>query len=109
MSQQHAADDRREAGLGGPLLELTAAQRGMWFAESLSPDYSVTVAQYIDIRDGDRPLDVELLRRVITEVGRETEMAFTRIVEVDGVPMQFVDQGKWRDRFPGQAGRSQPT
>ena len=92
MSQQHAADDRREAGLAGPLLELTAAQRGMWFAESLSPDYSVTVAQYIDIRDGDRPLDVELLRRVITEVGRETEMAFTRIVEVDGVPMQFVDQ-----------------
>ena len=92
MSQQHTADDRREAGLGGPLLELTAAQRGMWFAESLSPDYSVTVAQYIDIRDDDRPLDEELLRQLIVDAGRETEMAFTRIVEVDGVPMQVVDQ-----------------
>lgn len=90
MRQQQTADEDCDTAV--TLLELTAAQRGMWFAESLSPDYSVTVAQYIDIKDRDRPLDEHLLARVIVEVGRETEMAFTRIVEVDGVPMQVVDQ-----------------
>ncbi|MGC5248994.1 amino acid adenylation domain-containing protein [Gordonia sp. DT219] len=92
MRQQHQVVDRGDVDTSGSPIELTAAQRGMWFAESLSADYSVTVAQYVDVRDGERPLDDELLRRVILEVGRETEMAFTRIVETDGVPMQVVDQ-----------------
>ncbi|GAB89946.1 putative non-ribosomal peptide synthetase [Gordonia rhizosphera NBRC 16068] len=73
-------------------LELTAAQRGMWFAENLSADYSVTVAQYLDIRDDGRVLDRETFRRVAVESGRERESPFTRIIEVDGVPMQVVDQ-----------------
>ena len=30
------------------ILPLTAAQRGMWFADTLSPDYSVNIAQYVD-------------------------------------------------------------
>ncbi|MDY6808872.1 MAG: amino acid adenylation domain-containing protein [Actinomycetota bacterium] len=81
------ADDTEPAPL-----ELTAAQRGMWFAENLSADYSVTVAQYLDIRDAGRELDRELFRRVTVESGRARESAFTRIVESNGVPMQIVDQ-----------------
>ena len=75
----------------GDFLPLTAAQRGMWFAESMSPDYSVNVAHYLDIVDGDRPLDAELLTRVHDEGARELESAFTRFHDVDGVPRQSVD------------------
>lgn len=77
--------------MNGDFLPLTAAQRGMWFAESMSPDYSVNVAHYLDIVDGDRPLDVELLMRVHDGGARELEAAFTRFHDADGVPMQTVD------------------
>lgn len=75
----------------GGLLPLTAAQRGMWFAENMSPDYSVNVAQYLDIRDTDRTLDTDLMVRLHDESAHELESAFTRIVFVDGTPMQTVD------------------
>ena len=73
-------------------LDLTAAQRGMWFAERLSADYSVTIAQYLEITaDGGQVFDHALFCRIASEVGRELELAITRIVEVDGTPRQIVD------------------
>ena len=90
MSQQHAADDRREAGLAGPLLELTAAQRGMWFAESLSSEYSVNIAQYVDIRHAPGGLDIELFARCCEEVGKLVESPFVRLTEIDGIPVVAV-------------------
>ncbi|WP_161893844.1 non-ribosomal peptide synthetase [Gordonia spumicola] len=82
-------DDRRT---DSPLLPLTAAQRGMWFAENMSADYSVNVAQYLDIRDVDRPLDVDAVVGMHDLGARELESAFTRLVDVDGTPMQYIDQ-----------------
>ncbi len=79
------------SGAAGPMLPLTAAQRGMWFAENMSPDYSVNVCQYLDIRDRDRSLDIELLIRIHDESARELQSAYTRIVDIDGTPMQTVD------------------
>ncbi|WP_168703427.1 amino acid adenylation domain-containing protein [Gordonia paraffinivorans] len=73
------------------VLPLTAAQRGMWFAETLSPDYSVNIAQYVDIRHEPDGLDIDLLERCCVDVGKSMEFAFVRLTEVDGVPMQFVD------------------
>ncbi|AZG48356.1 non-ribosomal peptide synthetase [Gordonia insulae] len=73
-------------------LALTAAQRGMWFAENLSANYSVTVAQYLDIQDRELTLDRDLFRRAVVDNGRAQGSAFTRIVETNGVPMQIVDQ-----------------
>ncbi|WAC56500.1 non-ribosomal peptide synthetase [Gordonia sp. SL306] len=84
-------DDRVADVSGYQPLALTAAQRGMWFAENLSPDYSVTVANYLDIRDDYRPLDIELFARVVREVGWDLQSPFTRIIESGGVPMQVVD------------------
>ena len=81
-----------ESSSGGPVLDLTAAQRGMWFAENLSSGYSVTIAQYLDIRDSQGSLDDDLFARIAVEAGRELEFAFTRLVEVDGLPRQVVDQ-----------------
>ncbi|MFZ2510975.1 MAG: amino acid adenylation domain-containing protein [Gordonia sp. (in: high G+C Gram-positive bacteria)] len=73
------------------LLPLTPAQRGMWFADRLSPDYSVNIAQYVDIRHQPGGFDIELFMDCSYEVGRELETPYIRLTEVDGVPMQYVD------------------
>ncbi|WP_152528548.1 condensation domain-containing protein, partial [Gordonia amicalis] len=73
------------------VLPLTAAQRGMWFAESLSSDYSVNIAQYVDIRHESGALDYDLLARCCVEVGKLVESPYVRLAEVDGVPVQYVD------------------
>ena len=73
------------------LLPLTPAQRGMWFADRLSPDYSVNIAQYVDIRHDPGALDIDLFMECSYEVGRELETPYIRLTEVDGVPMQYVD------------------
>lgn len=78
--------------LGGvEVLPLTAAQRGMWFAESLSPDYSVNIAQYVDIRHEPGGLDYDLLAQCCYEVGKLVESPYVRLAEIDGVPVQYVD------------------
>ncbi|MGB6243760.1 amino acid adenylation domain-containing protein [Gordonia sp. (in: high G+C Gram-positive bacteria)] len=73
------------------LLPLTPAQRGMWFAETLSPDYSVNIAQYLDLRHAPGGLDIDLLVECCEAVGKAIESPYVRLVEVDGVPMQYVD------------------
>ncbi|OUC79804.1 amino acid adenylation domain-containing protein [Gordonia lacunae] len=73
------------------VLPLTAAQRGMWFAESLSSEYSVNIAQYVDIRHAPGGLDVELFAQCCVEVGKLVESPFVRLTEIDGIPMQYVD------------------
>ncbi|GAA1461136.1 non-ribosomal peptide synthetase [Williamsia maris] len=84
-------DGERVAGLTTDPIPLTAAQRGMWFAERLHTDYSITVAHYLDIRDEGRPLDRDLFCAAVLDAARSLESAFTRIVVVDDVPMQWVD------------------
>nr|WP_272498181.1 non-ribosomal peptide synthetase [Gordonia hongkongensis] len=76
---------------GADLLDLTAAQRAMWFAENLVDDHSVTVAHYLDIVDDGRPFDRELFRRGVLEAARDLQTAYTRVVEVDGTPRQYID------------------
>ncbi|MFE0751268.1 amino acid adenylation domain-containing protein [Gordonia sp. NPDC058843] len=63
----------------------------MWFAENLIDDHSVTVAHYLDIVDDGRPFDRELFRRGVLEAARDLQTAYTRVVEVDGTPHQFID------------------
>ncbi|MEN0135621.1 MAG: amino acid adenylation domain-containing protein, partial [Rhodococcus sp. (in: high G+C Gram-positive bacteria)] len=67
---------------------LTAAQRGIWFAQHLMGDVPVTIAQYVDI-EGE--LDVDALRRAGQAAAREIGSGMLRIVEVDGEPLQTVD------------------
>lgn len=96
MAQQVDAGNaaRESSGVAGRrpgLLPLTPAQRGIWFADRLSPDYSVNIAQYVDIRHEPGELDLDLLADCTEVVGRELESPYLRIVEVDGIPMQYVD------------------
>lgn len=72
------------------LLPLTPAQRGMWFADRLSPDFSVNIAHYVDIRHTGG-FDIDLLEDCCHAAGRELGTPYTRLVEVEGVPMQYVD------------------
>ncbi|GAA1479884.1 hypothetical protein GCM10009624_03240 [Gordonia sinesedis] len=90
----NSTDDRAVRGAGDETnpLPLTAAQRGMWFAENLSPDYSVTIAQYLEIRDDTRPLDYDLFHRCILDTGHVLGLPFVRLVEVDGAPHQVIDR-----------------
>lgn len=67
---------------------LTAAQRGMWFAQQLEPSVPVNIAQCVELVG---ELDAPLLSESIITAGRELGSAFLRLIEVDGVPYQVVD------------------
>lgn len=72
-------------------LDLTAAQRGMWFAEHLSSDHSVNLAHYLDIRYLPGEFDHELFARCNEEIGKVVESPYLRLVDTDGVPGQIID------------------
>ena len=76
---------RRATGAPFPL---TAAQRGIWFAQHLLPNTPIVIANYVEIRG---PLDVDVLERVCIANSIEFGSGMLRIVEVDGEPMQIVD------------------
>lgn len=73
------------------LLPLTPAQRGMWFAETLSAEASANIAQYVVISHQPGDFDVDLFVDCCEEVGKIVESPFVRLTEVDGIPMQYVD------------------
>ncbi|MGV9712981.1 amino acid adenylation domain-containing protein [Gordonia sp. NPDC003424] len=73
------------------LLPLTAPQRGLWFAETLSPGFSVNIAQYIDIRHEPGGLDIDLFVECCYTVGKLMEIPYIRLADADGVPMQYLD------------------
>ncbi|QKT08194.1 amino acid adenylation domain-containing protein [Gordonia sp. X0973] len=87
------AERRSSAALPtAEVLSLTPAQRGMWFAENLSPDYSVNVAQYLDIRHEPGGFDLELFGECNLAAGRVLQSPYVRLVEQeDGTPAQVVD------------------
>ncbi len=73
-------------------LDLTPAQRGMWFAETLSPEYSVNVAQYLDIRFAPGAFDHDLFAECNLAASRAIESPYTRLVDrPDGTPAQVID------------------
>ncbi|WP_433682774.1 amino acid adenylation domain-containing protein [Nocardia sp. CA-119907] len=71
------------------VLPLTAAQRGIWFAQHLAESSPISVAQYVEIAG---ELDTELLAEACRTAGREFGSGHLRLIEVDGEPRQFVDE-----------------
>ncbi|WP_175460999.1 non-ribosomal peptide synthetase, partial [Rhodococcus triatomae] len=72
------------------LFPLSAPQRGMWFAQQVSPEVPVNIAQFVELV-GD--VDVTLLSESMVTAARELGSGFVRVVEVDGVAWQRVDHG----------------
>ncbi|MDE9365083.1 amino acid adenylation domain-containing protein [Luteipulveratus sp. YIM 133132] len=67
-------------------LDLTAAQRAIWFDETLSDRPALhTMGEHLDIRG---PLDVALLERALDRLLHEADGMRMRFREVDGVPVQ---------------------
>ncbi|SNY78843.1 non-ribosomal peptide synthase domain TIGR01720/amino acid adenylation domain-containing protein [Nocardia amikacinitolerans] len=71
------------------ILPLTAAQRGIWFAQHLAESSPISVAQYVEIAG---ELDAELLAEACRTAGREFGSGHMRLIEVDGEPRQFIDE-----------------
>ncbi|WP_168701931.1 amino acid adenylation domain-containing protein [Gordonia paraffinivorans] len=69
-------------------LPLSAAQRGIWFAQHVAGDLPISVAQYVEI---DGPLDTEMLEEAARTTGLEFGSGYLRLVVVDGEPRQYVD------------------
>jgi nonribosomal peptide synthetase DhbF len=75
-----------------PYLPLTAAQRGMWFAQRLAGAGSIfNLAEVLTI-DGD--LDVQAFYAAIRQAEQEAATTRLRFVERDGEPWQAVDAGQ---------------
>ncbi|MEV4582869.1 condensation domain-containing protein, partial [Nonomuraea jabiensis] len=69
--------------------ELMAGQLGIWYAQQLAPENpAYNIAEYLDIRG---ELDVELLVEALWRMVDETDGFRVRFREIDGVPMQYVD------------------
>ncbi|WP_433657309.1 amino acid adenylation domain-containing protein [Nocardia sp. CA-128927] len=77
---------------GGALPEgafaLSAAQRGIWFAQHIAGDTPISIAQYVELSG---PIDLDLLAGAARQAGREFGTGYLRLLEVDGHPYQFVD------------------
>ncbi|WP_278263626.1 non-ribosomal peptide synthetase [Nocardia sp. AG03] len=67
---------------------LSAAQRGIWFAQHIAGDTPISIAQYVELRGA---VDLAVLTAVVRRVGREFGTGYLRLVEVDGQPYQLVD------------------
>ncbi|WP_127917303.1 non-ribosomal peptide synthase/polyketide synthase [Prescottella agglutinans] len=72
----------------GEVLPLSAAQRGIWFAQHLIENVPIAIAQYVEIV-GD--LDVHALSDACAAAARELGTGMLRIVEIDGEPYQAID------------------
>ncbi|NMM92227.1 non-ribosomal peptide synthetase, partial [Rhodococcus sp. SRB_17] len=67
---------------------LSAAQRATWFAQQIQPDVPISIAHYVELRG---ELDVDLLRQETVAVAHEFQSPLLKVIEVDGRPMQYVD------------------
>ncbi|QLY29808.1 amino acid adenylation domain-containing protein [Nocardia huaxiensis] len=67
---------------------LSAAQRGIWFAQHLAGDTPVSIAQYVELAGA---VDVGLLADAARRAGREFGTGYLRLLEIDELPWQVVD------------------
>uniref|UniRef100_UPI000B1ED7B1 non-ribosomal peptide synthetase n=1 Tax=Nocardia yamanashiensis TaxID=209247 RepID=UPI000B1ED7B1 len=67
---------------------LSAAQRGIWFAQHLAGETPISIAQYVEF---DGAVDIELLADAARRAGREFGTGYLRLLEIDELPWQLVD------------------
>ncbi|MGW5381963.1 amino acid adenylation domain-containing protein [Nocardia sp. NPDC003963] len=71
------------------ILRLSAAQRGIWFAQHLAGSSPISVAQYVEIIG---ELKTDLLIEACETADREFGSGHIHLIEVDGEPCQYVDE-----------------
>ncbi|MEV5650885.1 amino acid adenylation domain-containing protein [Nocardia sp. NPDC052254] len=88
-SHADAQDDPGTPSRPGEVFALTAAQRGIWFAQHLAGSSPISVAQYVDIAG---ELDTDVLVDACQTASLEFGSGHLHLIEVDGEPRQFVDE-----------------
>ncbi|GAB42743.1 putative non-ribosomal peptide synthetase, partial [Gordonia terrae NBRC 100016] len=91
----------------GLTIPMTAAQRGIFYAQQLEPDVPMTIDAYVEFRgdtsgpqaeNGDDPLvdvDPDIMQRAVTLTERETEAPLLRLIPTDdGEPMMVLDRSQ---------------
>ncbi|MDT2009878.1 amino acid adenylation domain-containing protein [Rhodococcus opacus] len=76
------------AGLPPGACRLSAAQKGIWFAQQLAGELPMTIAQYVEVFG---ELDIDLLEATSRVAAREFGSGFLRLVDHDGELYQLVD------------------
>ncbi|WP_280476886.1 non-ribosomal peptide synthetase [Nocardia asiatica] len=88
MQQPSLSAKDTDTGLPEGAFALSAAQRGIWFAQHVAGDTPISIAQYVELNG---PIDLDLLARSARQSGREFGTGYLRLIEVEGHPFQFVD------------------
>ena len=88
MEASERRGDANPQSSGRGALPLSVSQTGLWYVSQLAPD-STAYNELITIRKTG-PLDVQALRRALTEVVARHEAWRTTFSTIDGVPHQFV-------------------
>ncbi|NEW29648.1 non-ribosomal peptide synthetase [Nocardia cyriacigeorgica] len=88
MTQLSSAPTDSAPALPAGAFPLSAAQRGIWFAQHVAGDTPISIAQYIELAG---PIDAQALAAAARQAGREFGTGYLRLIEVDGHPFQVVD------------------
>ncbi|WP_280479606.1 non-ribosomal peptide synthetase [Nocardia cyriacigeorgica] len=88
MTQLSSAPTDSAPALPAGAFPLSAAQRGIWFAQHVAGDTPISIAQYIELAG---PIDPTALADAARRAGREFGTGYLRLIEVDGHPFQLVD------------------
>src|SRR3984893_3428172 len=67
---------------------LSAAQQSLWYAQQLSPEIPIHIAQYIEIEG---PLDASIFDEVARIAAHEVESVHIRLAERDSIPYQIFE------------------
>uniref|UniRef100_UPI000A6EFA1C amino acid adenylation domain-containing protein n=1 Tax=Rhodococcus opacus TaxID=37919 RepID=UPI000A6EFA1C len=78
----------RSGALPSEACRLSAAQKGIWFAQQLAGELPITIAQYVEVFG---ELDIDLLEATSRVAAREFGSGFLRLVDHDGELYQLVD------------------
>ncbi|WP_328409963.1 non-ribosomal peptide synthetase [Nocardia sp. NBC_00403] len=88
MQQQSRSPIVASNGLPAGAFALSAAQRGIWFAQHFAGDNPISIAQYVEFVGS---VDVDILADSARRAGREFGTGYLRLIEVDDAPFQVID------------------
>lgn len=93
VSTTHVTGSQVGAGHAeGHALPLTAAQRGIFFAQQLDPDIPMSVAAFAEFFDD---VDADVMDRAVRSTAHDTESGLLRVVDdEDGEPRIVVDRAR---------------
>ncbi|WP_433201389.1 amino acid adenylation domain-containing protein [Nocardia sp. CA-107356] len=88
MHQPSSSNAETDTAAPDSAFPLSAAQRGIWFAQHIAGDTPISIAQYVELVGA---LDLDTLAEAARRTGRELGTGYIRLLDIDGQPYQFVD------------------